>query len=217
VVRTLAAAPADPRLFWVAASWLAVHAALVNSRRLAAMLADADPRSLAVGGALFSLAREHAPPATQLDTAIRHGRALPTPRPLFEVMEQTPVLLAKVRDGALPVFARWGLWQDDISLRPGAVRPVSWILERCPEFRSRALFGANLEAEVMDVLLALPATVQDMAEILGMAYAAVHEAASRLVARGWLRRDRQGRRQVLGVREEMRGWIEAFPAASPAG
>ena len=131
-------------------------------------------------------------------------------------MQENPVLRAKVRDGALPEFARWGVWQDDVSLRLDAVRPVSWLLAHAPEFRSRALFGANAEAEVLDLLLALPATVQDMAEILGMTYAAVHEAASRLVARGWLRRAREGRRQVLRVREELRGWIDAFPGEAAA-
>jgi hypothetical protein len=132
------------------------------------------------------------------------------------VFAENPVLREKVREGALPTFRRWGLWQDDVSLRAGAVRPVSWVLARCPEFRSRAIFGANLEAEVLDLLLALPATVADLSEILETTYASVHDAAARLLARGWLRRTRAGRRQVLAVRDELRGWHAAFPTGTPA-
>lgn len=213
IVRTAAAAPADPRLFWVAASWLSVHQALVNPRRLGGRMAASDRLGLAVAGAMLDVAREHAAPGTQLTAALGHCSPLDSPRPLFDVFAENPVLLRKVRDGALPQLARWGLWQDDISLRTDAVRPVSWVLAHCPEFRSRAIFGANLEAEVLDLLLAIPATVADLAEILGMTYAAVHEAAARLASRGWLARERNGRRQVLAVRDEIHAWIEVFPGA----
>lgn len=214
VVRTASAAPADPRLFWVAASWLAVHHALVNARRLGSLVDAIEPLGRAAAGAMLGVAREHAGPATSLASAIGHCRPLDHPRPLFDVFAESPILAAKARTGALPVFAEWGFWQDDVSLRLDAVRPVGWLLARCPEFRSRAIFGATLEAEVMELLLALPATVKDMQEILGMTYAAVHDAASRLVARGWLRRSREGRRQVLTVRDELRGWYLAFPGES---
>lgn len=215
VVRTLAAAPADARLFWVAASWLGVHHNLLNTRRLTDHLADRPALELAVAGAMLSVARKAAGPSTRLSSALKHCRALAEPRPLFDVNAAHPVLAWKVRDGALPLFLRWGLWQDDVSLRTDAVRPVAWVLANCPEFRARSLFGANLESEILDLLMVLPSTVSDLSEVLGTTYAATHEAAGRLIGRGWLRKRREAQRQVLTVREGFRAWFEAFPVAFP--
>ena len=39
----------------------------------------------------------------------------------------------RVRRTTLPLFAHWGLWHDDASIKPEAVRPVSWIIARAPE------------------------------------------------------------------------------------
>lgn len=216
VARTALAAPLDARLFWVAVGWLSVHHALVNVRRLAARIRTLEPGGCAVVGAMLDAAALVSPAAARLSTATRACEPLSEPRPLFDAMAAHPVLALKVREGALPVFARWGFWQDDLSPRTDAIRPVAWVLSHCPELRSRALFGAGLDAEIFDVLLALPATVRDLSTLLGVTYASAHEAASRLVDRGWLVRVRDGRRRVLTVREGLRAWYESYPALLPA-
>ncbi|HEX6750694.1 MAG TPA: hypothetical protein VF092_25630 [Longimicrobium sp.] len=211
IMGTLAAAPADARLFWVAASWLAVHHNLVNTRRLSHSLHSAGIRDLAVAGAILSVAREAAGSATQLDSALKHCRPLGDPQPLFDIIAESPFLTAKARDGALDVFAAWGYWQDEISLRTDAIRPVQWVLAHCPEFRSRAILGAALEAEVVDLVFLIPLSVQEISEVLGVTYSAAHNAAGRLLGRGWLRKTRRGRRLVLALRDEIRAWYEAYP------
>ncbi|HSU16237.1 hypothetical protein [Longimicrobium sp.] len=135
IVRTAAAAPGDARLFWVAASWLAVHHNLVNTRRLSDRLRVAPALDLAVAGAMLAVARDAAGSATQLDSALKHCRPLAAPRPLFDVIAASPLFTAKARDGTLDVFSAWGLWQDDLSLRLDAIRPVQWVLAHCPELQ----------------------------------------------------------------------------------
>lgn len=116
------------------------------------------------------------------------------------------------REGALPIFARWGFWYHEVSVKTDAVRPIGWILAHCPEFRMRALFGADLESEIIDVLLETPATVSDLSEQFGVTYAAAHKAASKLVGRGLIRRTAEGRRKMLLVSPGIGEWLSTFPA-----
>lgn len=92
VIRTCALAPGEARLFWVAASWLAVHHNLVNTRKLGRLLDRQDPLSRAMAGALMSVALEIAPAAAQLRSVARHGQPLAERRPLFDSMAGNPVL-----------------------------------------------------------------------------------------------------------------------------
>ncbi|MDB4950768.1 MAG: hypothetical protein JWM27_3417 [Gemmatimonadetes bacterium] len=216
IVRTLGKARDDARLFWVAAGWLAVHHNLLNARRLAGMLRGRPDVEIAVAGALFSVARQAAGTATSLASVIKHCRPTQPLRPLFSVVESNPVLTHKAKAGTLPIFARWGFWQDDVSLRLDAVRPVRGVLARCPELRLRALLGATLEAEIVGFLAVLPASVDDLSTILDVTYAAGHAAAGQLVARGFLTRTKEGRRQVLALRPAWKEWLEAAPFAAPA-
>lgn len=217
LVRTCTLAPGDARLFWVAASWLASHHHLLNTRRLGRQLSRRDdPFTSAVLGALCSVALELAPVASQLRTIVKRCRPLDEPRPLFNALSANPALVQLAREGSLPVFTRWGFWQHEITVKTAAIRPISWVLAHCPEFRMRAIFGAELEAEIVDFLLAAPATVSDLSLRLGVTYAAAHEAASRLIGRGLVHRKAEGRRKVLVLRPVVATWLRAFPTGNEA-
>ena len=107
------------------------------------------------------------------------------------------VLSERVRRHALPVFAAWGLWHDDQTLKPAAIRPVAWLLKRVPELRVRSLLGPSVEADLMARALAEEVTVREVARMTLTSYAAVHGAADRLVWRGLLVRERVAQSQVL--------------------
>jgi hypothetical protein len=217
IVRTLSMARGDARLFWVAASWVSVHHSLLNTRRLVARLKGVDGEERAVAGALFGVARSAAGAVSMLDSVLKHCAPITPPQPLFANVGRNAVLTAKVREGALPLFSRWGFWQDDVSLRADAVRPVRWVLAHCPEFRSRAILGATLEAEIVDVLVVVPGTAQDVSRICGTTYSAAFEAIARLVGRGWVTKRRQGARQVLALAEDVARWYNQFPLPLHAG
>ncbi|CAN5784892.1 hypothetical protein BH23GEM7_BH23GEM7_28400 [soil metagenome] len=210
LVRSVRQAPADHRLFFVAATWLGVHHQLVDMRRLGRMLADQDGMDSAVAGALLSVANEIAG-AKRLETAMRHCRPLAEPRVLFERTASHPVLGAFAREHALPLFVRWGLWHDEISLKLGAVRPIRWILLHCPELRLRALLGAGLESEIAEALREAPRTVAELARISGASYAATHEACSRLIARGLVEASSTESHSGLALSEPFAAWFNAFP------
>jgi len=147
VGRTAGAAPRDYRALAVATTWLAQHSELVNVRRLAKVAGELEELPAAILGAMLEIAREASPAADRLKSAQRHCRPLREPRAVFDRTEANPVLRRFAKEGALPAFEAWGLWQDELSLKFDALRPISWILEHCPELRLRALYGPGLEAE----------------------------------------------------------------------
>lgn len=156
VVDTAAVARTDERLFVMAASWLAVHHALVDGARLARSIRDREATDAevtsAVTGALLSLALTAAPGAAAIEAGLvecqplaRTGgpRVLP---PLFSILTEYPDLLAVVRREALPLYAAWGFAHNDQTLKPNAVRPLAWVLRHAPELRARATAPPPLNA-----------------------------------------------------------------------
>jgi hypothetical protein len=194
---TARVAPDDERLFVCAASWVAQYHAFVNSRRLSALAAHLDRRASAVLGALLSVAGEGTGGAPDLEAARARCRPLVDPQPLFTATHSMRVLRDRARRNALPVFASWGLWHDDATLKPAAIRPAEWLLRKVPELRVRALLGPSVEADLMAHALAGGATVREVARVTQTSYAAVHGAADRLVARRLLVRERVAQSQIL--------------------
>jgi hypothetical protein len=152
VGRIAVAAPKYYRALAVATTWLAQHSELVNVRRLGKVARELDELPAAILGAMLGIASETSPAANRLKTAQRHCLPLREPRALFDRTEANPVLRKFAKEGALPAFEAWGLWQDEMSLKFDALRPISWILEHCPELRLRGLYGPGREAEVMQVI-----------------------------------------------------------------
>lgn len=213
VGRTAQQAAADHRLFFVAASWIAVHHTLLDTRRLARIFAGLDDPGSAVAGALLSVANQVAG-SDRLLAAQRYCRPLAEPRVLFARIEESPVLAAFAREQSLPLFTRWGLWHDEISLKTAAIRPIRWILEHCPELRTRALIGASLEGEIVEALREKPRSIADLARVTGATYAATHEAVTRLYARGLAEPVRSGAKSVVVLPRRIAAWLDAYPPAT---
>jgi hypothetical protein len=214
ICRTAAVTRADERVFVCAASWLAIHHAFVNGRRLSALVPNLAQDASAVLGALLALATSgaegHAP---ELEAAIARCRRIRPPRPLFRIMDQFRSLRERVKAHALPIFEQWGFWHDDTTLKPTVIRPVEWLLGYVPELRCRALLGPSVEADIVAMALAetgKPITVRDVALTGQISYAAAHAAATRLVQRGVLYRERSGVRQLLWLTPLVAQWFETM-------
>lgn len=215
IVRTARTARGDYRLFFVPASWLAVHYELVNARRLGTLLDRLEGMPSAVAGAIFSVALRDAGTSTQLEAALSRCQPLEgTPELLFEASFRVPVLREKAREEALPLFRRWGLLHDEISMKPGAVRPIRWIRRNCPELRLRELVGASLESDILQRTLGEAQSATELSQALNASYSATYEAADRLVRRGLLERGREGRARPLRVPVEVAAWFRAYPKGS---
>lgn len=206
IIDSAVAAAQDARLYWVMTSWLAVHGKLVNLRRLGRML-DALAKSVAPTerlasaalGAAFDVAASFTGTARALRSVRKHCRPLAEPRPLFDIIARNPLLTTIAHDEGLPTFAQWGLWQNSIADKRDAIRPVTWILHMCPEFHMRSLFGADLEADVLDIIRDRPTTIADLARTTGATAPAVHEVVDNLTARGLVRRPESGYRKWISL------------------
>jgi hypothetical protein len=211
VGRTVVAAPRDYRALAVATTWIAEHSQLVNVRRLGKVASELEETPAAILGAIIEIARETNSAADRLSPVQRHCRPLQEPRALFDRAQANPLLLRFAKEGALPAFKRWGLWQDELTLKFDALRPVSWILEHCPELRLRAIYGPGLEAEVMQVLDRGRATIAAIAREVDASYSATHAAVARLEGRGSVvSHDGHGVEPSAPVRS----WIEGYSAVA---
>lgn len=209
--RTAVAAPRDYRAVAVATTWIAQHAQLVNVRRLGKAASELEEIPAAILGAMIEIAHETHSAVERLRPAQRHCRPLREPRALFDRTEASPVLRRFAKEGALPAFKAWGLWQDELTLKFDALRPVSWILEHCPELRLRAIYGPGLEAEVMQVLDRGSATIAAIAREVDASYSATHAAVTRLEGRGSIvSHDGHG----VELSAPVRSWIEGYPAVA---
>lgn len=219
VADTARVAREDARLFFTVASWLATHHALVDGRALGRACASLETEASAIAGALLTVAIDEAPTAAALRAAQGHCRPLrPSDRrALFTAYERRPALLADMQRRALPVFLRWGFWQDEITRKADAIRPIPWLLRHVPEMRLRALVGPGLDTAILEHVTnagthgsaygSEPVTVASVARSTGCAYASVHEAATRLVGRGLLAREPAGRRQRLTITSDAHAWL----------
>lgn len=214
ICRTATVARYDERVFICAVSWLTIHHAFVNGRRLSALVPDLSQESSAVLGALLTLATHGAKGgAPELEAGIARCRPTHPPQPLFSIMDQFPSLRERVKSHALPMFKTWGFWHDDTTLKLSVIRPVEWLLRRVPELRCRSLLGPSVEADIMAMVRATSArgiTVQDVAATSHISYAAAHAAATRLTQRGILTRERQGVRQQLKLTPVASAWFDAM-------
>jgi hypothetical protein len=73
-----------------------------------------------------------------LEAATAACRTVTRPRPLFAVMERFPTLRGELRSSTSSL----GLWHNDSSLKPSAVRPLNRLLRHVSGLRIRALMTA---------------------------------------------------------------------------
>ena len=211
VMRTVVAAPQDYRVLAVATTWIAQNSELVNVRRLGKLANRLEDLPSAILGAVIDIACESRPHSDRLRAAQRYCRPLREPRALFDRTNRNPVLLRFAKESTLAVFESWGLWQDELSLKFDALRPVGWIIEHCPELRLRALYGAGLESEVVQVLQQGTATVAAIAREVDASYSATHAAVCRLEGRGSVE-SLEG--HGVALRAPVRQWIETYPTVA---
>ena len=117
------------------------------------------------------------------------------------------------RQDALPVFTRWGLWHDEISLKIGAIRPVRWILKHCSELQVRALFGPGLDADVVEDLRDGAKPIAALSRSADATYSATHAAVSRLAGRGIVE-SVEGQYGVA-LTDVVAQWLDDLPAVDP--
>jgi len=95
-----------------------------------------------------------------------------------------PAFREWARKHSLPLYRRWGLWHDDVTLKIVSVHPLARIL-KVPELRARALCGPSIEAALMAHTMDRITNARSLSREIGVSYAAAHAAVERLVGRGF--------------------------------
>ncbi len=212
IVRSLDCFRADARLFWCVASWLSVHHELINTRRLGKLLDPLEKEASALAGLLLEVAFIQNGEAIKLEQAQRYCQALDNPQILFDVMAENEVLWKDIAGETLSLYVKWGFLHNQTTDKRDAIRPISWVLKKCPEMRIRALVGATLEAEIIEMSLAKPITATEVSRRLQYTYSAVHAAVMRLVRRGFLKRQETNREVYLVLQDTMQRWLTLYSA-----
>jgi hypothetical protein len=141
-------APAMPRLFGMAATWLHLYGDLVAKHRLKRLIRDElDPEHRPVLGLLLDIAQEGSHPP-EFQSVVRMLAPARKPRPLFDV-QRAPGLAALAKQHATERSRAWNLWCPPMPVKLSAIRPSWWMMARNPELILRADFRGDLRASII--------------------------------------------------------------------
>jgi hypothetical protein len=144
-------APAMPRLFEMASTWLHFYGDLVAKHRLKRLIRDElAPEHGPVLGLLLDIAQEGSHPP-EFQSVVRILHPAPKPRPLFDVQRE-PTLAALAKRTATERSRAWNLWCPPMLVKLSAIRPSWWMMARNPELILRADFRGDLRASIISSL-----------------------------------------------------------------
>lgn len=180
--------PRNGRLLPTIATWLAEYGNAVARHRLARLAAvELEPEDGAALGLLLDAAAASGGPA-DLAGLVGHRPVVPA-RPLSEEFRRTPALTAIAEGTASALSRRWGLWTPEITLKPDALRPASWLLAHNPSYRDRLLRKGDLRCSIVEALRhdapdGRTRSEAELARLAGATRAAVRKALADLVREG---------------------------------
>lgn len=200
----------DPRLFLGVATWLQSYGFLLDGHHLVKLRGKISGEHSALLGALLTASSN-----PHLKGLLGSCEPLGEEEILFRVMEEREVLRERVQTGALPEIRRWGFLVEDLTLKPDALRPSSWVLRQNPELKIRALLGANLRGSVVHHLIEAGRglSISALAREIRRPYPSVHAAVQALVSVGMLEREEKGRSVLVSVPRDVAAWLMGYPAA----
>jgi hypothetical protein len=160
LVDTVRLLPEFARLLPMTVTWLSQYYRLVCRHRLVHKVnLVLDETQIAAMGMLLDMVRQ----VTSIDhfnLVIRQCQPLQQPRPLFHLDDQSPTLTDMVEQTTCDAGQTWGLWCQPVSLKPDAIRPLPWIMDKNPSYQRRAIFGGNLRASILVILATDPSVGQ---------------------------------------------------------
>jgi hypothetical protein len=212
---TARAAPANSRLFILAATWLARFGDYVAKHRLARLIRDElEPEHRPVLGFMLEWAKRHgASTGSRFNLAIKACGPLPAGdalsgalsdgRPLLDVERHNPHLARLAERRASELSRKWGRWMADFEPKLDALRPDEWVAANNPALYERALTGGDLIASVLaecEAHAGPVASESELARRCGASRPAVRDAIRRLRLAGRLRTVERGRSNAIELR-----------------
>jgi hypothetical protein len=130
----------------------------------------------------------------------------PAPLPLLAADRASPGLIEFAHSRASRLSRRWNLWVEPIEMKPNAVRPLDWIMEKNPSLQVRAVFSGSLRSSVLACLqydVPSGASEAKLARLCGVTRKAMHEAVDHLQLCSMIRRSRAGRSYEVTLRQPL--------------
>jgi len=204
LIDTVRQIPDNPRLFIMAATWLGQYSRLVAKHRLAQMASQIeDANAIAALGLLLDTVGTMCHTDT-LDIVKSACRPTPVPMPLFSADRASTGLAEFVRARASRLSKRWHLWAEEIELKPDALRPVDWIMDKNPTLQVRAVFSGGLRSSAMACLqhdAPTGSSEAQLARLCGVTRKAMHEALDHLEMCNMILRSRAGRNYQVSLKQ----------------
>ena len=116
-----------------------------------------DPLSHSILGLLLDTAGQYAS-TEHFNPVIHDCRAVEVPKPLFDTDCVSDRLIDMARKRSSAIGQAWALWHQDAQLKPDAIRPPEWVMDRNPSYQMRAIFKGNLRASILVLLKYNPET-----------------------------------------------------------
>ena len=154
LIETAIMLPTMPRLLPACTGWLTQYHRLVCRHRLAGLAAELTTADAsATLGLLLDFTR-HFSHTDHFNRVIKLCTPAKTPKPLFAVDRLSEPLTSLAQQHSSSTGRRWGLWCEDFALPKDVIRPLTWVMERNPSLKWRAVFGGNLRASIIAILSA---------------------------------------------------------------
>jgi hypothetical protein len=171
IIDTAKTLPKAPRLASVCLTWLTHYGPLVCRHRLTRFASDIASKDTSAGlGLMLTMAKEHTS-TDHFNLAIKVCKPTDIPKPLFTSDQGSEQLSLLVKNRSCNLGRQWGLWCEDVALKEDAVRPLSWVMDRNPSLKYRALFGGNLRASILETLRYCPDAGQSESALARECYA----------------------------------------------
>jgi DNA-binding transcriptional ArsR family regulator len=208
IIDTTQAVPFDPTLLWGMISWIINYADLINIHRLLRKSALAD---IPVLGVTCDIAMQNNADK-KLHYILNKCTASNPHRILFNVMTETSVAQEHEKTDSLPVFTKWGLYCSTVTIKNDMLLNRERICKENPQLGIRALFGANVRADILFSLKKIKEThLCELARIIGMSYQPVYAEIENLARNNLVSIRLCGRNKMASLTPRMEKLLKIFP------
>ena len=198
--------PANPRLFYLAVTWLSRYSNFVARHRLKHLVeCDLEPDVQPGLGVLLALAIKHGA-SRELRIAADICAPAEVPRPVFNVQRRSRELEQLARERASDEGLGWNLWVPDQPPKLDALRPTHWLIANNPSYLERIVRKGDLRCSILltlrhDVPGSTVESEMALARLCSANRLAVHKALDDLEYEGYELREQdpgsRSRRIVL--------------------
>ena len=149
LLETARLAPAMPRLFVMAVTWLQIYGDALARHRLRHLMAEElAPTDHPVLGLLLELGQAGSHPP-RFAALLRELHSATDPHPLFDIERSSAAMAERARRRASPESKRWGRWCEPVEPRSDALAPAHVVMSRNPWLRLAMDFRGDLRAAVV--------------------------------------------------------------------